>query len=328
MKRREFIAGLGGAAAWPVVARAQKGRRVPLVCVLEAVSTDTPNAEARYAAFSEGLERLGWTPGRNVQVEMRWGGGDEAAIRKYAAELVALAPDVLVGGGGAATEVMLKLTHTIPVVFVIVPDPVGSGLVESLSQPGANATGFMMFEYNLCGKWLELLKEIAPSTTHAAVLRDAGTAAGIGQFAVIQAVAPSVGIEVRPIDLRGPAQIDRVITTFAQKPNGGIILTAGATGAANVNLIIAAAAHYKLPAVYIQRPFVAAGGLISYGPNFPDQYRRAADYVSRILKGEKPADLPVQSPTKYELAINLKTAMALGLSVPQALIARADELIE
>ena len=328
MRRREFIAGLGGAAAWPLVARAQKGRRVPLVCVLEAVSTDTPNAEARYAAFSEGLERLGWTPGRNVQVEMRWGGGDEAAIRKYAAELVALAPDVLVGGGGAATEVMLKLTHTIPVVFVIVPDPVGSGLVESLSQPGANATGFMMFEYNLCGKWLELLKEIAPSTTHAAVLRDAGTAAGIGQFAVIQAVAPSVGIEVRPIDLRGPAQIDRVITTFAQKPNGGIILTAGATGAANVNLIIAAAAHYKLPAVYIQRPFVAAGGLISYGPNFPDQYRRAADYVSRILKGEKPADLPVQSPTKYELAINLKTAMALGLSVPQALIARADELIE
>jgi putative ABC transport system substrate-binding protein len=328
MKRRAFIAALGGAAAWPLVARAQKGRRVPLVCVLEAVSTDTPNAEARYAAFSEGLERLGWTPGRNVQVEMRWGGGDEAAIRKYAAELVALAPDVLVGGGGAATEVMLKLTHTIPVVFVIVPDPVGSGLVESLSQPGANATGFMMFEYNLCGKWLELLKEIAPSTMHAAVLRDAGTAAGIGQFAVIQAVAPSVGIEVRPIDLRGPAQIDRVITTFAQKPNGGIILTAGATGAANVNLIIAAVARYKLPAVYIQRPFVAAGGLISYGPNFPDQYRRAADYVSRILKGEKPADLPVQSPTKYELAINLKTATALGLSVPQALIARADEVIE
>ena len=326
--RREFMVVLGGAAAWPLVARAQQGRRVPLVCVLEAVSTDTPNAETRYAAFSEGLERLGWTPGRNVQVEMRWGGGDEAAIRKYAAELVALAPDVLVGGGGAATEVMLKLTHTIPVVFVIVPDPVGSGLVESLSQPGANATGFMMFEYNLCGKWLELLKEIAPIRTHAAVLRDAGTAAGIGQFAVIQAVAPSVGIEVSPIDLRGPAQIDRVIATFAQKPNGGMILTASATGAANVNLIIAAAARYKLPAVYIQRPLVAAGGLISYGPNFSDQYRRAADYVDRIFKGEKPADLPVQAPTKFELVINLKTAKALGLDVPPTLLARADEVIE
>jgi putative ABC transport system substrate-binding protein len=328
MKRRTFIAALVGAAAWPVVARAQKGRRVPLVCVLEAVSTDTPNAEARYAAFSEGLEQLGWTPGRNMQIEMRWGGGDEAATRKYAAELVALAPDVLVGGGGAATEVMLKLTHTIPIVFVIVPDPVGSGFVESLSQPGANATGFMMFEYNLCGKWLELLKEIAPSVTRAAVLRDTGTAAGIGQFAVIQSVAPLVGVEVRPIDLRGPAQIERVITTFAQRPNGGIILAASATGAANANLIIAAAARYKLPAVYIQRPFVAAGGLISYGPNFPDQYRRAADYVDRILKGEKPADLPVQAPNKYELAINLKTAKALGLEVPQSLLARADEVIE
>jgi putative ABC transport system substrate-binding protein len=296
--------------------------------MIEAVSVDTPNADARYAAFSEGLQQLGWTPGRNVQIEMRWGEGDEAATRKYAAELIALAPDVLVCGGGAATEVMLKITHTLPIVFVIVPDPVGAGLVESLSQPGANATGFMMFEYNLCGKWLELLKQIAPSTRHAAVLRDAGTATGIGQFAVIQAVAPSVGIEVRPIDLRGPSQIDRVITTFAQKPNGGIILTAGSTGAANVKLIIAAAARYKLPAVYIQRPFVAAGGLISYGPNFPDQYRRAADYVSRILKGEKPGDMPVQAPTKYELAINLKTATALGLSVPPSLLARADEVIE
>jgi ABC-type uncharacterized transport system substrate-binding protein len=328
VKRREFIAAFGSMVAWPVVALAQKGRRVPLVCVLEAVSTDTPNAEARYAAFSEGLEQLGWTPGRNVQIEMRWGGGDEAATRKYAAELVALAPDVLVGGGGAATELMLKLTRTVPIVFVIVPDPVGSGFVESLSQPGANATGFMMFEYNLCGKWLELLKEIAPSTIHAAVLRDAGTAAGIGQFAVIQAVAPSVGIEVKPIDLRGPAQIERVIETFAQRSNRGIILAAGATGAANANLIIAAAARYKLPAVYIQRPFVAAGGLISYGPNFPDQYRRAADYVSRILKGEKPADLPVQTPTKYNLVINLKTAKALSLTVPETLLARADEVVE
>ena len=259
---------------------------------------------------------------------MRWGEGDEAATRRYAAELVALNPDVLVAGGGAVVEVMLKVTHTIPIVFVIVPDPVGSGFVESLSQPGTNATGFMMFEYNLCGKWLELLKEIAPSVTRVAVLRDAGTAAGIGQFAVIQSVAPSVGIEVSPIDLRGPAQIERVIATFAQRSNRGIILTAGATGAANINLIIAAAARYKLPAVYIQRPFVESGGLISYGPNFLDQYRRAADYVSRILKGEKPADLPVQAPNKYELAINLKTAKALGLNVPHSLLARADDVIE
>src|SRR6266404_5939483 len=220
-------------------------RRGCCVAAHRTVTADTPNAKARYTAFVEGLQQLGWTPGRNVQIEMRWGGGDQAATRKYAAELVALAPDVLVGGGGAATEVLLKVTHTIPIVFVIVPDPVGSGFVENLSQPGANATGFMMFEYNLCGKWLELLKEIAPSVTHAAVLRDAGTAVGIGQFAVIQAVAPLVGIEVSSIDLRGPAQIERAIATFAQKSNGGMILTASPTGAANFNLIFAAAARYK-----------------------------------------------------------------------------------
>ena len=329
MRRREFITLLGGAAVgWPLVARAQQGERVRLVCILEGISVDTPNAKARHAAFLEGLQQLGWMPGRNVRIELRWGEGDETAIRKHAAELVALVPDVLVAGGGFPAEVALKVTHTIPIVFVIAPDPVGSGLVESLSQPGANATGFMMFEYNLCGKWLELLKEIAPSVTHAAILRNASTAPGIGQFAVIQAVAPLVGIEVSSIDLRGPAQIERAIASFARKSNGGLILTASPTGAANVNLIIAAAARYKLPAVYIQRPFVAAGGLISYGPNFEDQYRRAADYVNRILKGEKPADLPVQAPNKYELAINLKTAKALGISVPTGLLARADEVIE
>jgi putative ABC transport system substrate-binding protein len=329
MERREFIRILGSmATGWPSIALAQQGERVRLVCILEGISADTPSAKARYTAFVEELQQLGWTPGRNVQIEIRWGGGDEAATRKNAAELVALAPDVLVGGGGASTEFLLKLTHTIPIVFVIAPDPVGSGFVESLSQPGANATGFMMFEYNLCGKWLELLKEIAPGVTHAAVLRDAGTIAGVGQFAVIQSVAPSVGIEVNPIDLRDSAQIDRVIATFAQRPNGGMILCAGATVAANVNLIIAAAARYKLPAVYIQRPFVGAGGLISYGPNFPDQYRRSADYVNRILRGEKPAGLPVQAPNKYELAINLKTAKALGIGVPAGLLARADEVIE
>jgi putative ABC transport system substrate-binding protein len=329
MRRREFITLLGGAVApWPLAARAQQREPLRRVAILEGIAKDTPGGQERYTAFLEAFEQLGWTSGRNVRIEVRWGEGDEAAIRKYAAELIALAPDVVVASGGAATEVMLKATHTIPIVFVIVPDPVGSGVVESLSQPGANATGFMMFEYNLCGKWLELLKEIAPSVTHAAVLRDPTFAYGIGQFAVIQSVAPSVGIEVSPIDLRGPAQIERAIATFAQRPNGGTILTASPPSAANVNLIIAAAAHYKLPAVYIQRPFVTAGGLISYGPNFADQYRRAADYVDRILKGEKPGDLPVQAPNKYELAINLKTAKALGLSVPQSLLARADEVIE
>ena len=329
MRRREFITFLSGVATgWPLIARAQQREPVRLVCILEGISADTPGAKARQTAFLEGLQELGWTPGRNVRIEVRWGAGDEAATRKNAAELVALAPDVLVAGGGAAAEVLLKVTHTIPIVFVIVPDPVGSGFVESLSQPGANATGFMMFEYNLCGKWLELLKQIAPNVTHAAVLRDPAITAGVGQFAVIQSVAPSVGIEVRPIDLREPAQIERAITAFAQRPNGGLILAASATGAANVNLIIAAAARYKLPAVYIQLPFVAAGGLISYGLNFSDQYRRAADYVNRIFKGEKPADLPVQAPSKYELAINLKTAKASGLDVPLHLQQIADEVFE
>ncbi len=327
--RRAFIALLGSAATgWPLVASAEEGQSERLVCILETVSVNTPGAKLRHPAFLEGLQRLGWTPGRNVRIEARWGEGDEATSRKYATELVALNPDVLVAGGGVSAEVLLKVTHTIPIVFVIVPDPVGSGFVESLSQPGANATGFMMFEYNLCGKWLELLKEIAPSVTRAAVLREAGAAQGIGQFAVIQSVAPSVRIEVSPIDMHGAAQIERAIANFARRSNGGIILTATATGAANANLIIAAAARYNLPAVYIQRPFAVAGGLISYGPNFLDQYRRAADYVSRILKGEKPGDLPVQAPNKYELAINLKTAKALGLSVPPSLLARADEVIE
>jgi putative ABC transport system substrate-binding protein len=276
----------------------------------------------------EGLEQLGWTDGRNVQIMARWSGGNEVETRKYADELVALAPDVILAAGGSGAELMLKATRTIPIVFVIVPDPVGSGYVERLSRPGGNATGFMMFEYNLCGKWLELFKEIAPSVTHAAVLRDPGFAHGIGQFAVIQAAAPSVGIEVSPIDLREPNQIERAIASFAQSPNGGLIVAASGIGATNINLIIAAAARYKLPAVYIQRPFVAAGGLISYGPNFDDQYRRAAAYVDRILKGAKPADLPVQAPSKYELVINLKTANALGLTPPPSLLARADEIIE
>jgi putative ABC transport system substrate-binding protein len=264
-----------------------------------------------------------------VQIEVRWTEGNDA--RKYADELVALAPDVILATGGAGAAVMLKATQTIPIVFAVVPDPMGSGFVQSLSRPGRNATGFTSFEYSLCGKWPELLKEIAPNVTHAAVLRDPTFVAGIGQFAVIQAVAPSVGVEASPIDLNEQNQqnqIERAIATFAQSPNGGLIHTASGIGAANVNLIIAAAARYKLPAIYNQRPFAEAGGLISYGPNYPDQFRRAAGYVDRILRGAKPADLPVQAPNKYELAINLKTAKALGLSVPQSLLARADEVIE
>ncbi|MFZ0606192.1 MAG: ABC transporter substrate-binding protein [Xanthobacteraceae bacterium] len=329
MRRREFVTLLGGAAAtWPLAVRAQQGERVPLVGFLEPTSADTPGTKARETAFLEGLRQLGWTPGRNVQIEFRLSGGGKAQTRKDAAELIALDPDVIVTGGDAGAGVLLQATHTIPIVFVIVPDPVGSGFVKSLSQPGGNATGFMMFEYNLCGKWLELLKEIAPSVTRAAVLRDPAIAAGIGQFAVIQSVAPSVGIEVSPIDLTEPALIEPAIATFAQSSNGGMIVTASAIAATHSDLIIAAAAHYKLPAVYVQRVYVAAGGLISYGPSFADQYRRAASYVDRILKGEKPADLPVQAPTKYELSINLKAAKALGLTVPATLLARADEVIE
>ena len=328
MRRRQFIALFGGAAAtWPLTARAQ---REPLrrVAILEPLAKDTPGAQERHTAFLKAFEQLGWTDGRNVQITVRWAEGDDVKARKCAEELVALAPDVILTSGGTGVEVMLKATRTIPIVFVVVPDPIGSGFVKRLSRPGGNATGFMMFEYNLCGKWPELLKEIAPNVTQAAVLRDPTFVAGIGQFAVIQAVAPSVGIEVSPIDLHEPKEIEGDIATFAQSPNGGLIQVASGIGGANLNLIIAAAARYKLPAVYTQRPSVAAGGLISYGPNFVDQYRRAAGYVDRILRGEKPADLPVQAPNKYELAINLKTAKALGLSVPQSLLARADEVIE
>jgi len=330
MRRRDFIAMAGSAAAtWPVVAaRAQQAERLRRVAVLEPVEKDTPSAQARYAAFMRTLEQLGWTDERNVQIAARWSGGNSVQLRKYAEELVALAPDVILAGGGTGAEAMLKATHTIPIVFTIVPDPVGAGLVERLSRPGGNATGFVMFEYNLCGKWLDLIKEIAPSVKHAAVLRDPGFAHGIGQFAVIQAVAPSVGIEVSPIDLREPNQIEHAIASFAQSANGGLIVAASGVGATNINLIIATAARHKLPAIYIQRAFVAAGGLISYGPNFDDQYRGAAAYVDRILRGEKAADLPVQSPSKYELIINLKTAKALGLTVPSSLLARADEIIE
>ena len=331
MRRREFIKLAGGVAAWPLTARAQERERLRRIAWLVGTAKDVPGARDRDTAFLEAFEQLGWTNGRNVQIDIRWAAGNADDIRKYAVELVALAPDVILATGGAGAAVMLKATQTIPIVFAVVPDPMGSGFVQSLSRPGRNATGFMSFEYSLCGKWPELLKEIAPNVTHAAVLRDPTFVAGIGQFAVIQAVAPSVGVEVSPIDLNEqnqPNQIERAIATFAQSPNGGLIHTASGIGAANVDLIIAAAARYKLPAIYNQRPFVVSGGLISYGPNYPDQFRRAAGYVDRILRGEKPADLPVQAPTKYELIINLKTAKALGLSVPTGLLNAADEVIE
>jgi putative ABC transport system substrate-binding protein len=284
--------------------------------------------QARLATFLETLQQLGWTEGQNVQVDRRWGGGDADRIRKYAAELATLNPDVILATGAPATQQLLRATRTVPIVFVLVPDPVGSGFVESLSRPGGNATGFMQFEYGLSGKWLELLKEIAPGVTRAAVLRDPALPAGIGQFAIIQSVAQSVGVDVSPISVRDAAEIERAISAFARSSNGGLIVTTSALARVHINLIITLAARHKLPAVYWDRPSVASGGLISYGANDIDPFRRAAGYVDRILKGENPADLPVQAPTKYELVINLKTAKALGLDVPPSLLARANEVIE
>ena len=329
MKRREFITLLGGAAAaWPRAARAQQGEGMRRIGVLLPLAANDPDAQARYAAFLQVLQQLGWTDGRNVRIDVRWAAGNAADMRKYAAELVALGPDVIMTTGSTTMAPLLQETRTVPIVFAIVPDPVGSGFVNSLSRPGGNATGFAMFEYSLCGKWLELLKEIAPGVTRVAVLRDAAITAGIGQFAIIQSVAPSAGVEVSPINMGDAAEIERDIAAFAPAGNAGLIDTASALSAIHRNLIIALAARYKLPAVYFERYYVAAGGLISYGPSFLDQYRLAAGYVDRILKGEKPADLPVQAPTKYELAVNLKTAKALGLAVPQTVLARADEVIE
>ena len=327
MKRREFMTLLGGATAWPIAARAQQPERMRRIGVLAPTAPDDAEAQTRFAALRQGLQRFGWIEGRNLQIDARWGAGDAGAIGSAATELAALAPDVIVASGSAAAAI-LQATRTVPIVFVSVPDPVGSGFVESLAQPGGNATGFIMFEYGLSAKWLELLKEIAPSVTRAAVLRDPAIVAGIGQFAVIQSAAPSVGVDVSAINMHDGAEIERAVTAFARRPNGGLILAASALAAIHRDLVVSLAARYKLPAVYITRYFVAGGGLVSYGPDFVDQYRRAAEYVDRILKGEKPADLPVQAPTKYELVINLKTAKALGLDLPESVIARADEVIE
>jgi putative tryptophan/tyrosine transport system substrate-binding protein len=329
MRRREFLGALGGAAAaWPLASRAQQGDSVKRIGVLNGQAADDPDAQANIAAFLHGIQQLGWTDGRNVQIDHRWGAGNPANIRKYATELVALAPDVILASGAAVAGPLLQTTRTIPIVLAIVPDPVGAGFVESLSRPGGNATGFMQLEYSLSGKWLELLKQIAPGVTRAAVIRDPAITAGIGQFAIIRSVAPSVGVEVSPVNVRDAAEIERPVTAFARISNSGLIVTASALSAVNRDVIVALAAKHKLPTVYYRRLFVTGGGLVSYGPDFLDQFRGAAAYVDRILKGEKPTDLPVQAPTKYELVINLKTARALGLTIPPPLPARADEVIE
>jgi putative ABC transport system substrate-binding protein len=310
------------------MARAQPADRIARVGVLQGLAAEDPAGRVRAAAFTKGLQELGWTEGGNVRFDHRWGEGNADVVRRQAAELVALAPDVILTTGGLATEWMLRATRTIPIVFTIVPDPVGSGLVARLSRPGGNATGFMQFEYSLSAKWLELLKQVAPGVTRAAVLRDPAVTAGIGQFAVIQSVAQSVGVEVSPIDTNNTTEIERAVSDFGREPDGGLIVTASASGITQRDLIVSLAARYKLPAVYFNRDFVVDGGLISYGIDYVDQYRRAASYVDRILKGEKPANMPVQAPTKYDLLINLRTAKALGLDVPHSLLARADEVIE
>jgi putative tryptophan/tyrosine transport system substrate-binding protein len=328
VKRRQFITLLGAAAAWPLAARAQQPERMRRIGVLIPYAADDPEGQARIAAFLQGLQQLGWTEGRNVRIDYRWSAGDADRARRYAAELVALAPDVILASGASTVGPLLQATRTVPIVFPVIGDPVGAGFVDSLARPGGNATGFMSREYSLSGKWLELLKEIAPSVTRVAVLRDAAVSVGPVQFGVIQAVAPSLRVEVNPINLRDAGEIERAIAAFAGSPNGGLILTGGATSLLHSDLIITLAARHKLPAVYAYRHIVTGGGLIFYGANYLDQYRRAAGYVDRILKGEKPADLPVQAPTKYELVINLKTAKTLGLEVPPTLLARADEVIE
>jgi len=333
MRRRAFITLMGAAAApslfWPLAARAQQSERVRRIGVLTGgPRPDDPDAQANVAAFLEGLQKLGWADGRNVRFDYRWGLGQADAIRRQAAELVALAPDVILSSGTASLAPLMQAKPAVPIVFVNVADPVGGGFVDSLSRPGGNTTGFMQFEYELSAKWLELLKQIAPNVTRAAVLRDPDLPSGIGQFAVIQSVARAVGVEVRPVSVRDPAEIERAVAAFASSPNGGLIVTSSALTARHRGLIIALAARHKLPAVYYRRYFVTTGGLISYGYDLVDQFRSAAGYVDRILRGERPADLPVQAPTRYELVINLKTAKALGLDVPPTLLARADEVIE
>jgi putative ABC transport system substrate-binding protein len=326
VRRREFITLVGGAAAWPLAARAQQPamRRIG---VLMNTGADDTESQGRLTAFLHGMQQLGWVDGRNVQIDYRWSPGDARALGRHAAELVASAPDAILAGVGPTTPALLQATRTVPIVFTQAIDPVGNNFIASLRRPGGNVTGFTQFEYTLSGKWPELLKEIAPGVTRVAIIRNANVASGIGQWAVIQAAVSSFGMEVSPLGVAA-GEIERGIDAFAREPNGGLIMAVAASASIHRQMIIAQAARHRLPAVYPQRHFVTDGGLMSYGPDLVSNYRKAADYIDRILKGEKPADLPVQAPTKYELAINLKTAKALGLTVPDTLLARADEVIE
>jgi len=332
MQRRKFITLLGGAAAasnlWPLAASAQLGERMRRIGIILPAAADDAEYQAWVGAFLQALAQLGWTVGRNVRIDTRWATTNAAEIRRHAAELAAPAPDVIVAFGSSTVGPMLQATRTVPIVFPVAGDPVGAGFVDSLARPGGNATGFLSFEYSISGKWLELLKQIAPGVTRVAVLRDPTTPTGSAMFGVIQAVAPLLRVEVNPVNMRDAGEIERAVATFARPSNGGLIVTASKLAEVHRDLIVTLAARHKLPAVYNERHFVAAGGLISYGPDFTNLFRQSAGYVDRILKGEKPADLPVQAPTKYEMVINLKTAKALGLTVPPSLLASADEVIE
>lgn len=328
MRRREFITLVGSAAAWPIAARAQQADRMRRIIVVMPLAADDPISKSDEAAFLQRLQELGWIDGHNVRIERRWGAANASDLRKYVAALLALTPDVILAVGSPSVGLLLEATHAVPIVFVRVTDPVGAGFVTNLARPGGNATGFALSEYSISGKWMELLKEIAPGVTRVAVLRDPAIAAGAGGFAAIQSIAPPLGVEVSPINVEDPHEIERAVMALAHAPNGGLIVTRSAFALVHRELIIMLAARYKLPAVYFDRSFVTSGGLIFYGPDVADQFRRAAGYVDRILKGDKPADLPVEEPTKYELVINLKTAKAAGLTVPQTLLTSADELID
>jgi putative ABC transport system substrate-binding protein len=328
LKRRDFVTLLGGTAAWPLSVRAQQRERMRRVGVLSANAETDPNDTPLLAVFRQALQNLGWIDGRTILIDTRWTAGDPERARKYAAELTALKPDVILAGGGSVVALLLQEIRDVPIVFTLTPDPVGAGFVESLARPGGNATGFTLFEYAIGGKWLELLKDITPSITRAAVVRDPALPQGTGLFGAIQSAASSLGVELTPVNVRDASGIERAIVEFARSPHGGLIVTASVLAVVHRDALVTLAAQQKLPAVYFHRLFVAAGGLTSYGPDLSEQYARAADYVDRILKGEKPADLPVQNPTKYDLVINLKTAKALGLTVPDTLLARADEVIE
>jgi putative tryptophan/tyrosine transport system substrate-binding protein len=329
MQRRAFITLFAGAAvARPFAARAQQAEPMRRIGVMLGIAADDPEGQARIATFAQALQQLGWTSGRNMRIDIRWGAVDADHYRQHAEELIALAPDVILAGSSAALAPLQRATRTVPIVFVGVVDPVGAGYVDSLARPGGNVTGFALFEYGIAGKWLELLKQIAPAVARVAVMRDPTISLGIGQWAVIQTMAPSAGVDLSLVNLRDAGELERDISAFARSPNGGLIVTAGPWGVVHRELIITLAARYNLPAVYFAGFFVADGGLISYGPHMVEQYQRAAGYVDRILKGEKPGDLPVQQPTNYELVVNLKTAKALGLTAPPPLLARADEVIE